>query len=336
MQAAIPLQHKSVLLDEAVDALVTRTDGVYVDGTLGRGGHARRLLERLSAEARLIAFDRDPEAIASASAGAEAIADPRFSIHHVTFGQMKATLAALGVDRVDGVLLDLGVSSPQIDAAERGFSFRFDGPLDMRMDPTRGESAADFLERADERHIAEVIRDYGEERFAVQVAKALVARRQSGNPVRTTRQLSDVVAGAVKTREPGQDPATRTFQALRIFVNAELEELEQGLSAALEMLAPGGRLVVISFHSLEDRIVKTFIVRESRSAIDRRAPFAAAAPTRLRTIARVRAGETELRANPRARSAVMRVAERTDVPFGDVVAVPAATPRGRVAPKGRG
>ena len=268
MQAAIPLQHKSVLLDEAVDALVTRTDGVYVDGTFGRGGHARRLLERLSAEARLIAFDRDPEAIASASAGAEAIADPRFSIHHVTFGQMKATLAALGVDRVDGVLLDLGVSSPQIDAAERGFSFRFDGPLDMRMDPTRGESAADFLERADERHIAEVIRDYGEERFAVQVAKALVARRQSGNPVRTTRQLSDVVAGAVKTREPGQDPATRTFQALRIFVNAELEELEQGLSAALEMLAPGGRLVVISFHSLEDRIVKTFIVRESRSAID--------------------------------------------------------------------
>jgi len=335
MQAAIPLQHKSVLLDEAVDALVTRTDGVYVDGTFGRGGHARRLLERLSAEARLIAFDRDPEAIASASAGAEAIADPRFSIHHVTFGQMKATLAALGVDRVDGVLLDLGVSSPQIDAAERGFSFRFDGPLDMRMDPTRGESAADFLERADERHIAEVIRDYGEERFAVQVAKALVARRQSGNPVRTTRQLSDVVAGAVKTREPGQDPATRTFQALRIFVNAELEELEQGLIAALEMLAPGGRLVVISFHSLEDRIVKTFIVRESRSTIDRRAPFAAAAPTRLRAIARVRAGETELRANPRARSAVMRVAERTDAPLGDMVPVPAATPRGRAARKGR-
>src|SRR6186713_2432976 len=314
MQAAIPLQHKSVLLDEAVDALVTRTDGVYVDGTFGRGGHARRLLERLSAEARLIAFDRDPEAIASASAGAEAIADPRFSIHHVTFGQMKATLAALGVDRVDGVLLDLGVSSPQIDAAERGFSFRFDGPLDMRMDPTRGESAADFLERADERHIAEVIRDYGEERFAVQVAKALVARRQSGNPVRTTRQLSDVVAGAVKTREPGQDPATRTFQALRIFVNAELEELQQGLNAALGLLAPGGRLVVISFHSLEDRIVKNFIARESKSEFDRRAPFAPERPSRLKAIARVKPSETEVRANPRSRSAIMRIAERTEVP----------------------
>ena len=335
MQAATPLQHRTVLLDEAVGALVTRADGVYVDGTFGRGGHARRLLERLSADARVIAFDRDPEAIAAASAGASAIDDPRFSVHHVTFGQMKATLAALGVERVDGVLLDLGVSSPQIDAAGRGFSFRFDGPLDMRMDPTRGESAADFLQRADERHIAEVIRDYGEERFAVQVAKALVARRQSGNPVRTTRQLSDVVAGAVKTREPGQDPATRTFQALRIFVNAELEELEQGLSAALEVLAPGGRLVVISFHSLEDRIVKTFIVRESRSAVDRRAPFAAAAPTRLRAIARVRPGETEVRANPRARSAVMRVAERTDAPLGVAANESAPARRGRPARKGR-
>ena len=335
MPAAIPLQHSAVLLDEAVDALVTRADGVYVDGTFGRGGHARRLLDRLSAQARLIAFDRDPEAVASASAGATAIADPRFSIHHVTFGQMRATLAGLGIERVDGVLLDLGVSSPQIDAAERGFSFRFDGPLDMRMDPTRGESAADFLQRADERHIAEVIRDYGEERFAVQVAKALVARRQSGNPVRTTRQLSDVVAGAVKTREPGQDPATRTFQALRIFVNAELEELEQGLSAALEMLAPGGRLVVISFHSLEDRLVKTFIVRESRDVVDRRAPFAAAAPTRLQAIARVRPGETEVRANARARSAVMRVAERTDAPFGESTPAVARSPRRRPPRKGR-
>jgi 16S rRNA (cytosine1402-N4)-methyltransferase len=335
MQAATPLQHRTVLLEEAVGALVTRADGVYVDGTFGRGGHARLLLERLSADARVIAFDRDPEAVAAASAGATAIADPRFSIHHVTFGQMKATLDALGVARVDGVLLDLGVSSPQIDAAERGFSFRFDGPLDMRMDPTRGESAADFLQRADERHIAEVIRDYGEERFAVQVAKALVARRQSGNPVRTTRQLSDVVAGAVKTREPGQDPATRTFQALRIFVNAELEELEQGLSAALEVLAPGGRLVVISFHSLEDRLVKTFIVRESRTAIDRRAPFAAPAPSRLRAIARVRPGEDEVRTNPRARSAVMRVAERTDVPLGAALVQSPAPRRSRPPRKGR-
>ena len=336
MQAATPLQHSTVLLHEAVDSLVTRLDGVYVDGTFGRGGHTRLLLGRLSARARVIAFDRDPEAVAAGSTDDGAIADPRFSIHHVTFGQMKATLAALGVERVDGVLLDLGVSSPQIDAAERGFSFRFDGPLDMRMDPTRGESAAEFLQRADERHIAEVIRDYGEERFAVQVAKALVARRQSGNPVRTTRQLSEVVAGAVKTREPGQDPATRTFQALRIFVNAELEELEQGLNAALEVLAPGGRLVVISFHSLEDRLVKTFIVRESRSVVDRRAPFAAAAPSRLRAIARVRPGDAEVRANPRARSAVMRVAERTEVPLTSAPIARAVAPRGaRSAKRGR-
>jgi 16S rRNA (cytosine1402-N4)-methyltransferase len=212
------------------------------------------------------------------------------------------------------VLLDLGVSSPQIDDAERGFSFRFDGPLDMRMDPTRGESAAEFLERADERQIAEVIRDYGEERFALQVAKALVARRAGGHPVRTTRELSEVVAGAVKTREPGQNPATRTFQALRIFVNAELEELEQGLNAALEVLAPGGRLVVISFHSLEDRIVKTFVARESRTVFDRRAPFAPEAAHRLKALARVKPTAEEVAANPRARSAIMRVAERTGVP----------------------
>ena len=226
---------------------------------------------------------------------------------------MLPTLAALGVTQVDGLLLDLGVSSPQIDDPARGFSFRFDGPLDMRMDTTRGESAADFLARADERHIAEVIRDYGEERFAIQVAKALVARRESGHPVGTTRELSDVVARAVKTREPGQDPATRTFQALRILVNAELEELEQGLNAALHLLAPGGRLVVISFHSLEDRIVKTFIARESKSAVDRRAPFAPPAPTRLKALGRVKPGAAEIAANPRARSAIMRVAERTEV-----------------------
>jgi 16S rRNA (cytosine1402-N4)-methyltransferase len=228
---------------------------------------------------------------------------------------MASALAAHGIDRVHGVLLDLGVSSPQIDDPARGFSFRFDGPLDMRMDPTRGESAAEFLDRAEERHIAEVIRDYGEERFALQVAKALVARRQSGRPVRTTGELSEVVAGAVRTREAGQNPATRTFQALRIFVNAELEELEQALSAALELLAPGGRLVVVSFHSLEDRIVKTFIAKESRSEFDRRAPFAAPKAHRLKAIARVKPGEPEARANPRARSAVMRVAERTTEPF---------------------
>ena len=307
------MQHLSVLLPEAVDALVTEVDGIYVDATFGRGGHARAILARLAPAGRLVAFDRDPAAVQSAAEDAALAADPRFTIEHTAFSAMTTTLAGLGIRQVSGVLLDLGVSSPQIDAPERGFSFRFDGPLDMRMDTTRGESAAEFLARADERQIAEVIRDYGEERFALQVAKAVVARRESGRPVRTTAELADVVAGAVKTREAGQNPATRTFQALRIFVNAELEELEQALSAALELLAPGGRLVVISFHSLEDRIVKTFIAHESRSEFDRRAPFAAAKPQRLRALGRVRPSAAEAARNPRARSAVMRVAERTDV-----------------------
>ena len=312
LPAAAP--HTTVLLAEAIDALVTRTDGIYVDATYGRGGHSRLLLTKLGPAARLIAIDRDPQAIEAATTGEARIDDPRFSIQHTSFAHLAVTLAALGVAQVDGLLLDLGVSSPQIDDPARGFSFRFDGPLDMRMDTTRGESAADFLARADVRQLTEVIRDHGEERFALQVAKALVARRESGNPVRTTAELSDVVAGAVKTREAGQNPATRTFQALRIFVNAELEELQQGLSASLEVLAPGGRLVVISFHSLEDRIVKTFIARESKTAFDRRAPFAAPKPVRLNALGRVKPGEGEVRANPRSRSAVMRVAERTEVP----------------------
>lgn len=315
MSAAGDTEHVSVLLREAVAALVTAPDGIYVDGTFGRGGHARAILARLSPSGRLVAIDRDPAAVRSAAEASDLAADPRFSITHTSFSQMAATLAAQGIERVNGVLLDLGVSSPQIDDPARGFSFRFDGPLDMRMDPTRGESAAEFLARADERHIAEVIRDYGEERFALQVAKALVARRESGRPVRTTGELSEVVARAVRTREAGQNPATRTFQALRIFVNAELEELEQALNAALELLAPGGRLVVVSFHSLEDRIVKTFIARESRSEFDRRAPFAAPKPHRLTAVARVKPGAAEADANPRARSAVMRVAERTSEPF---------------------
>ena len=310
-----PWQHTTVLLVEAVDALVIDPDGVYVDATFGRGGHSRHALAALSAAGRLVAFDRDPEAVSAAGSGESRIDDARFSIHHQRFARMAEALAALGITRVHGVLLDLGVSSPQIDDPRRGFSLRFDGPLDMRMDPTRGESAADFLARADERQIAEVIRDYGEERFAVSIAKALVARRESGGAVRTTGELSQIVARAVKTREPGQDPATRTFQALRIFVNAELEELEQGLNAALQLLVPRGRLVVISFHSLEDRIVKTFIARHSKSEFDRRAPFAPPAPVRLRAIARVKPGVTETRANPRSRSAIMRVAERTDVAF---------------------
>jgi len=301
--------HQTVLLAEAVEALVTHPGGTYVDGTFGRGGHARAVLERLSADGRLIAFDRDPEAIAVG----EAIADPRFSIVHASFADMGTELPARGVLRVDGVLLDLGVSSPQIDTAERGFSFRFDAPLDMRMDTTRGETAADFLARADERDIARVIKDHGEERFAQPIARALVARRESGSPVRTTGELAALVARIVKTREPGQDPATRTFQGLRIHVNAELEALEQGLKAALALLAPHGRLVVISFHSLEDRIVKTFIARESRDVVDRRAPFAPPRALRLHALGRIKPSEGELRANPRARSAVMRVAERTEV-----------------------
>ncbi len=305
--------HETVLLNEAVDQLVTVEDGVYIDGTFGRGGHSRLLLSKLSPKGRVVAIDRDPDAVAAASAGATRVDDPRFSIHHTSFAGMAGVLAELGLGRADGVLLDLGVSSPQIDNPERGFSFRFDGPLDMRMDTTRGESAADFLARADERQIAEVVRDYGEERFAVSVAKALVARRESGRPVRTTTELSEVVAGAVKTREPGQNPATRTFQALRIFVNAELEALEQGLSATLDLLKPGGRVVVISFHSLEDRIVKTFIARESKSVFDRRAPFAEPKPSRLNALGRFKPSETEVSGNPRSRSAVMRVAERTEV-----------------------
>jgi 16S rRNA (cytosine1402-N4)-methyltransferase len=307
-------EHRTVLLAEAVAAVVTAPGGVYVDGTYGRGGHSRGLLAALAPEGRLIAFDKDPDAVAAATTGATRVDDPRFSIHHADFRDLAEELDALGVPTVDGVLLDIGVSSPQIDNPARGFSFRFDGPLDMRMDPTRGESAADFLARADERLIQQVVRDYGEERFALQIAKAIVAGREGGNPVRTTGELSKIVARAVRTREPGQDPATRTFQALRIFVNGELEALEQGLIAALQRLKPQGRLAVISFHSLEDRIVKTFIARESRSEVDRRAPFAEPKPTRLKALGRIRPSAGEVATNPRARSAILRVAERTEVP----------------------
>ncbi|MBL8360433.1 MAG: 16S rRNA (cytosine(1402)-N(4))-methyltransferase RsmH [Rubrivivax sp.] len=309
--SAVTLAHTTVLLAEAVDALVTRDDGCYVDGTFGRGGHARAILQRLGTAGRLIGFDKDPQAIAVGEA--LAAGDARFAIRHASFAAMRDELAAMGIRQVHGVLLDLGVSSPQIDDPARGFSFRFDAPLDMRMDTTRGETAADFLARADERTLTEVISDYGEERFARPIARALVARRDAGDPIRSTGQLAAVVARAVKTREPGQDPATRTFQALRIFVNAELQDLEQGLSAALALLAPQGRLVVISFHSLEDRIVKTFIAHESRDVVDRRAPFAPPKPLRLRALGRVRPGAAEVAANPRARSAMLRVAERTEV-----------------------
>ncbi|MCC2634976.1 MAG: mraW [Ramlibacter sp.] len=239
---------------------------------------------------------------------AHAIDDQRFSIRHEGF----AALSELQAGSVAGVLMDLGVSSPQIDNPSRGFSFRSDGPLDMRMDPTRGQSAADFLATAPVEQMAEVIRDYGEERFAVQIAKAIAARRQERGPLASTSDLAQLVAGAVKTREPGQDPATRTFQALRIFVNAELEELQQALNASLHVLQPQGRLVVISFHSLEDRIVKQFIAKNSREEFDRRAPFAVPKAMKLKAIERVKPTADEVQANPRSRSAIMRVAERTE------------------------
>lgn len=297
-------QHTTVLLNEAIEALITRPDATYVDATFGRGGHSRLLLSKLGPRGRLIAFDKDPEAIAEASR----IQDPRFSIRHEGFRAM----AQMPPASVAGVLMDLGVSSPQIDNPARGFSFRGDGPLDMRMDPTRGQSVADWLATADQAQIAEVIRDYGEERFAVQIAKAVVARRQERGPVATTAELAQLVAGAVKTREPGQDPATRTFQALRIFINAELEELQEALEAALHILQPQGRLVVISFHSLEDRIAKQFIAKHSREVVDRRVPFAAPRAMKLRALGRVKPSEQEIAANPRSRSAILRVAERTD------------------------
>ena len=304
-----PWQHITVLLHEAVDALLgspsaNTASGVYVDATFGRGGHTRHLLSRLGPRARVVAFDKVPQAVAHA----QTLGDARLSVRHQGFAQ----IAQLPPASVDGLLMDLGVSSPQIDDPQRGFSFRFDGPLDMRMDTTRGQSVAQWLAAADVGQIAEVIRDYGEERFAVPVAKAIVARRQERGPVSGTAELARIVAGAVKTREPGQDPATRTFQALRIFINAELEELQQALEASLTVLKPRGRLAVISFHSLEDRIVKQFIARHSREVVDRRALFAPAQPMRLEAIARVRPSADEVAVNPRARSAIMRVAQRTD------------------------
>ncbi|MGZ2743600.1 16S rRNA (cytosine(1402)-N(4))-methyltransferase RsmH [Burkholderia stagnalis] len=306
------LQHRTVLLDEAVDALVTRPDGTYVDGTFGRGGHSRAVLARLGPAGRLIAFDKDPRAIETA----QGIEDARFSIVHDSFASMRGALAARGVEKVSGVLLDLGVSSPQVDDPKRGFSFRADGPLDMRMDPTRGESAAEWLARASLQELTEVIRDYGEERFAFQIAKALVARRAESDrlgPLDTTGELAQIVGHVVKTREKGKDPATRTFQAIRIHVNQELADLQVVLDAALSLLEQGGRLVVISFHSLEDRIVKRFMqAHASAPAVDRRLPIRAVdlpSPP-LKVIGRKFPSDAEVAANPRARSAVMRIAER--------------------------
>ena len=297
-----PWQHTTVLLSEAVDALDIQPDGTYVDATFGRGGHSRLILSKLSPQGRLIAFDKDLDAIAAA----KQIQDPRFSIRHQGF----ANLGELEAGSVDGVLMDLGVSSPQIDNPARGFSFRNDGPLDMRMDTTRGQSVREWLAEAEHQHIAEVIREYGEERFAQQIAKAIVNRRQERGVPASTSELAQLVADTVKTREPGKDPATRTFQAFRIFINAELEELQQALSATLHIMRADARLAVISFHSLEDRIVKQFITQHSREVYDRRAPFAAPKVMDLQAIERIKPSEQEVQNNPRSRSAILRVAKR--------------------------
>jgi len=297
------------MLAEAVDALAVRDAGIYVDCTFGRGGHSRAILRRLGPAGALLALDRDAQAVEAAAQ----IDDPRFRIAHARFGRLRECVLAQGWTSVDGILLDLGVSSPQIDSAERGFSFRLDGPLDMRMDTSSGQSAQQWLAQAPEDEIKEVIKTYGEERFAGPIARAIVAARSRG-AVRTTGQLAKIVGQAVRTREPGQDPATRTFQAIRIFVNQELEELSLALEQALTLLAPNGRLVTITFHSLEDRLVKRFLRSHSQPPpvprglavreADRPRPL-------LRLVGKAQAPSAqEVSANPRSRSAMLRVAER--------------------------
>jgi 16S rRNA (cytosine1402-N4)-methyltransferase len=305
--------HRAVLMGEAVEGLNVHEDGVYVDCTFGRGGHSRLILSRLGGRGRLVAIDRDPVAV---TAGGE-IEDGRFSIMHGTFGELATIAARADVARADGILLDLGVSSPQLDDAARGFSFRHDAPLDMRMDRSRGVSAAEWLARAGESEIREVIKTYGEERFAKQIAAAIVAAR-ARRPVGTTRELAAIVAEAVPTREQRQDPATRTFQAVRIHINQELEELSLVLPQCVDLLAPRGRLVVISFHSLEDRVVKRFLREQAQGErLPARLPVRATeiAPPRMKLIGRARRSRPEeVAANPRARSAVMRVAEKCAEP----------------------
>ena len=303
-----------MLLHEAVDALAIKPEGVYVDGTFGRGGHSRAILDRLGPNGRLIAIDRDPRAI---EAGALlASQDKRFSLHHAAMSELSKLLKAATESNeqvVDGMLADLGVSSPQLDVEERGFSFRFNGPLDMRMDTSRGETVEAWLNRADEQEIGEVIWRYGEERFARQIARAVVAARVIGR-IRTTRELAELVGKTVRTREPGQNPATRTFQALRIFINQELEEVEQVLPQAVTGLRTGGRLVVIAFHSLEDRIVKRFMQNAAKADhLPSKLPIRAneVNDATLRIMGKpVRPTEAEIAANPRSRSAIMRTAEK--------------------------
>ncbi|WP_313950283.1 16S rRNA (cytosine(1402)-N(4))-methyltransferase RsmH [Accumulibacter sp.] len=309
---SLPSPHQTVLLREAVDALAVKPSGIYIDGTFGRGGHSRAILERLGPGGRLVALDRDLEALTLAGE----TADARLVVMHQCFGDLTGALRRAGIETVegvDGVLLDIGVSSPQLDDGTRGFSFRYDAPLDMRMDTTQGETAAQWLHRAGAQEITEVIRNYGEERFAFQIAKTIVAARRE-RPLATTGDLAKLVRETVRTREPGKDAATRTFQALRIHINQELEQLALVLPQAMAALKQGGRLVVISFHSLEDRIVKRFMRDEAiADHMPRRLPLRAAdlPPPCLRLVGKpVRAGAVEVAANPRARSAVMRVAEK--------------------------
>jgi len=308
--------HITVLLREAVDALAVKSDGIYVDGTFGRGGHSRLILSRLGENGRLIAFDKDQAAVAAG----KQIDDKRFCVKHSDFSQMCWTLQELGVDLVDGVLLDLGVSSPQLEEASRGFSFRSDGPLDMRMNTNQGQTAAQWLASVSESCLAEVIRDYGEERFARRVAKAVVMER-ARQPIVTTHQLAEIVAAVVRSRKHQrgvkQHPATRTFQAIRIYINQELEALSLILPQCVKLLKPGGRLVVISFHSLEDRIVKRFMrsaanpVKLPRGLPLRDRDVQQLSRQTLRLVGKaIRPGEKEVAVNTRARSAVMRVAER--------------------------
>jgi 16S rRNA (cytosine1402-N4)-methyltransferase len=308
--------HVPVLLEEALQALQVKQDGVYVDATYGRGGHAQEILKRLGTHGQLLLFDRDPQACEDARR--KFGADARMKINQGPFSLLARTIENLGLaGKIDGILFDLGVSSPQLDDARRGFSFRADGALDMRMDPQAGESAADWIRRADENEIARVIRDYGEERFAKRIARAIVSEREI-EPITTTRRLAEVVARAVPSREKNKDPSTRAFQAIRIHINRELDELQEALPQTIRLLAAGGRLVVISFHSLEDRIVKHFLRAESKG--DNLPPDFPVRHNqihpRLNTIGKaIRAGDAEARRNPRARSAVLRVAERTEVSF---------------------
>ena len=307
---AVEYSHDTVLLHEAVDALVTRAEGRYVDGTFGRGGHSRLVLTRLSEQGQLLGIDRDPQAVEVGRKLAQE--DPRFQIRHGEFSGVEEFVSELGWTGVDGILLDLGVSSPQLDDAQRGFSFLRDGPLDMRMNPQAGESAADWLARAKEQDIAWVLKEYGEERFARRMAAALVKARQEA-PIVTTARLAQVISEANPRWEQGKHPATRAFQAIRIYINGELEEVSQTLEQAAELLNVGGRLVVISFHSLEDRIVKRFMRDQVKGdPLPAKLPVMAKdIPQRFKLVDKpVKASDEEVAGNPRSRSAVMRVMEK--------------------------